>query len=107
MFSSRSSSSSSRGARFGVRGRVRRPRRVINGVPLLVLFAAASAALVVRGANAQAGDWTPAICGGASRASDHCATAMASWEKDVRALQARSYLHWSPYDPVRVVNADP
>jgi hypothetical protein len=25
----------------------------------------------------------------------------------VEQFQARSILHWSPYDPVRVVNADP
>ena len=33
-------------------------------------------------------DWSPAICGGASRAADHCAGGLLEdWEEDVRALQ--------------------
>jgi len=112
------------------RAKTRRPRTRVVVVVVVVVVAVAVAAVAVRGRRRAPGvfarrprDQRPGVHPRRQRREDldraHEPVAVAARavppRRSIRARQvhapharqARSYSHWSPYDRVRVVNADP
>ena len=69
-------------------GRSRAPTPALAPARFLARVLACVLALITVVRAQDDDDWSPAICGGASRAADHCAGGLLEdWEADVRALQ--------------------